>query len=148
MKAGDIMTVSVESIDATESIACAAGPMAAKDLGALPVTDGDKVVGIVTDRDIAVRAVAHAVNSGSPVRRVMTAGVRTCAEDDDVEEVLEIMSDEQVRRVPVCGEDGGLVGIVALADAARYDRDRREVAETLAGICAPSGPHCQSIAAE
>lgn len=143
MKVQDIMTSSVSSVQPTDSIGNAAQAMADYDVGALPVLDGQKLVGIVTDRDIAVRAVAAGIDAERPVRLVMTEEVTTCSGDTDVEDALELMSNEQVRRLPVCNEENEVVGIVALADAAHRDPDKREVAEALAEISEPSGLHCQ-----
>jgi CBS domain-containing protein len=143
MKIQDIMTSSIHSIGPTESIADAARSMAEHDIGALPVVEGRKVIGIVTDRDIAVRSVAGAISSNADVRRIMTDSVETCSPDAEVEDALELMSKEQIRRLPVCKADGELVGMVTLADAAERDPNKKEVGEALADICEPSGPHCQ-----
>jgi len=143
MKIQDIMTSSIHSIGPTETIADAARSMAEHDVGALPVIEGRKVIGIVTDRDIAVRAVAGAISSSAEVRRIMTDSVETCSPDVEVEDALELMSKEQIRRLPVCKADGELVGMVTLADAAERDPNKKEVGEALADICEPSGLHCQ-----
>lgn len=143
MKVQDIMTSSVSSVQPTDSIGNAAQAMADYDVGALPVLDGHKLVGIVTDRDIAIRAVAAGIDAEKPVRLVMTEEVTTCSADTDVADALELMSNEQVRRLPVCNEKHEVVGIVALADAAHRDPDKREVAQALAEIAEPSGLHCQ-----
>lgn len=146
MKIRDVMTEAVKAIKPTDTIVDAARAMGEFDVGALPVIEGEKLVGMVTDRDIAVRGVAGGMHSGSPVLNVMTKDVRTCRADDDIEDVLSEMADEQIRRVPVCSDDGRLVGIVSIGDAARYDRDREEVAETLGDICSPHGAHSQTLA--
>ena len=143
MKIQDIMTSSVHSIRPTDTIADAARSMAENDIGALPVVEGRDVIGIVTDRDIAVRGVAGAIGSDAQVRRIMTEDVVTCSPDDEVEHALELMSNEQIRRLPVCKDGGELVGMVTLADAAERDPDKAEVGETLAEICESSGLHCQ-----
>jgi CBS domain-containing protein len=114
------------------------------DVGALPVVDGRTLVGILTDRDITVRAVAGSLDLNSSVGEIMTSRVATCLPQDSVEYALEIMSDEQVRRIPVCTGEGELVGMVTLADAAERDPDKREVGMTLEEICEPSGRHCQT----
>ena len=145
MKVRDIMTSSVDSIGSTESIARAALLMAQKDVGALPVVDSGKLAGIVTDRDIAVRGVAAGVADSSPVGEIMTRKVAFCSKDDEIDGVLKAMSNEQVRRMPVCGDGNSVVGMVSLADAARRDPDRTEVAGALSEICEPSGLHCQSL---
>jgi len=144
MRVQDIMTTSVRSVRPASSIAEAARAMSEFDVGALPVVDGSTLVGIVTDRDIAVRAVARSIDLKSPVRNIMTPQVSTCLPQDSVDYALELMSDEQVRRIPVCTGEGELVGIVALADAAERDPDKREVGMALEEICDPSGRHCQT----
>lgn len=144
MKVRDIMTAPVESIESTDSIESAAKRMAEKDIGSLPVLSDRKLVGMVTDRDIAVRAVATGLAASNPVDRVMSENVATCSPDDDIASVLALMSREQIRRMPVCQDRGQVVGFVALGDLAERDPDKKEVGETLADICEPSGQHCQS----
>jgi CBS domain-containing protein len=144
MKVQDIMSSSVYSARSADSIAQAARSMADNDVGFLPVLEGAKLVGLVTDRDIAVRAVAAGIDPDAAVRRIMSTDVTSCTASDEIDDVLEIMSNEQVRRLPVCNESKEVIGIVALADAAKRDPDKREVAEALAEICEPSGLHSQS----
>ena len=145
MKVRDIMTSSVDSIGSTESIARAAQVMAQKDVGVLPVVDSGKLAGIVTDRDIAVRAVSAGIDNTSPVGDIMTRKVAFCSKDDEIDSVLKTMSNEQIRRMPVCGDGNRVVGMFSLADAARRDPDRTEVAGALSEICEPSGLHCQTL---
>ena len=144
MKVQDIMSSSVYSVQVGDSIAQAARSMAENDVGFLPVLEISKLVGVVTDRDVAVRAVAAEIDPHSSVRRIMSTDVTSCSASDAIEDVLEIMSNEQVRRLPVCNPSKEVIGIVALADAAQRDPDKREVAETLSEICEPSGLHSQS----
>ena len=144
MKVKDIMTVSVDSVQATDTIADAARRMADDDVGVLPILSDEKLVGIVTDRDIAVRGIAAGLLASAPIRRVMSEDVATCSPDDDISTVLALMSREQVRRMPVCNQDDQVVGMIALADMAGHDPDKKEVANTLADICEPSGLHCQA----
>lgn len=146
MRVQDIMTASVRSVGPSTSIAEAARDMGEFDVGALPVLSGRTLVGIVTDRDIAVRAVAQSMELDSPVRGIMTPQVATCLPQDSIDYALELMSDEQVRRIPVCTGEGELVGIVALADAAERDPDKREVGRALEEICDPGGRHRQKPA--
>lgn len=143
MRIKDIMTASVDSIESTDTIAYAARRMAEDDVGALLILSDGKLVGIVTDRDIAVRGVAAGISSQAPIRRVMSENVATCSPDDDIEGVLALMSREQIRRMPVCDRNK-VIGIVALADAAKHDPYKKDVAEALADICEPSGLHCQA----
>jgi len=144
MKVSDIMTASVDSIRSTDTIAYGARRMAEVDSGALPILSNGKLVGIVTDRDIAVRAVAAGIAPDVPVQRIMSGMVATCRPDDDVGCVLALMSREQIRRMPVCADGREVVGIVALADLAAHAPDKEDVADTLADICERGGLHCQT----
>jgi CBS domain-containing protein len=144
MRIREIMTATVDSIRSTDSIAYAARRMAEDDIGAFPILSDGKLVGIVTDRDIAIRAVAAGISPEIPVRKIMSDRVATCSPEDDVESVTALMSREQVRRMPVCADDREVVGIVALADLAAHAPDKKDVADTLADICEPGGLHCQT----
>jgi CBS domain-containing protein len=144
VKVADIMTRAVHSIRPENSIAQAARSMADNDVGVLPVIDGSRLLGMVTDRDVAVRAVAARVDTDSPVSRIMSEGIATCSPDDDVLEALETMANEQVRRLPVCDEQDRVVGIIGIADAAQRDPEPSEITETFAQICVPTGLHCQA----
>ena len=146
MKVRDIMSPTVDSIDAARSISYAAQRMAEDDIGALPVLANGKLVGMITDRDIAVRAVAAGIPSIAAVALIMTDEVATCGPGDDVGSVLALMSREQVRRMPVCNDDEDVIGIVTIADAAKQPSLREQVGETTADICEPSGLHCQARA--
>jgi CBS-domain-containing membrane protein len=143
MKVRDVMTAPVDSVQWSDPIGNVAQTMADLDLGALPVLDGSKLVGMVTDRDIAVRAVAAGIHVEKPVQFVMTDDVESCSPETEIEDALAIMSKEQVRRLPVCNEYKELVGLVALADLAHRDPNKVEVAEALSGISEPGGHHCQ-----
>lgn len=144
MRVSDIMTGSVDSIRSTDTIAHAARRMAELDVGVLPILGDGKLVGIVTDRDIAVRAVAADLAPDVPVPRIMSDRVATCRLDDDLGSVLALMSREQIRRMPVCADDRDVIGIVALADLAAH-APKEDVAETLSDICEPGGLHCQTV---
>ncbi len=144
MRIREIMSPTVDSIDASSTIAETARRMASDDIGALPVLSGGRLVGMVTDRDIAVRAVANGVPPGAPISRVMSRNVETCGPDDDIGTALALMSREQIRRMPVCNAEQEVVGIIAIADAAEHAPDKKDVAETLADICEPHGQHCQT----
>jgi CBS domain-containing protein len=146
MKVRNIMKGPVFSVDPEASIADAARLMGERDVGVVPVVEADKIVGIITDRDIAIRAVARGLATESPIRGVMTTNVVTCRAEEELDDLFERMANNQVRRLPVTDQDGGLIGIVSIGDAARLDWDKREVAETLSGICHPQGPHCQKLA--
>ena len=146
MRIRDIMSPTVDSIDADATISDAARRMADDDVGALPILSDGKLVGIVTDRDIAVRGIANHIPLSASIRRIMSEKVATCAPEDDVETALALMSREQIRRMPVCNREQEMVGIVTVGDAARQAPDKKDVAETLADICEPSGAHCQPAA--
>jgi CBS domain-containing protein len=102
----------------------------------------DRLVGIVTDRDIAIRHVAEGHDSSScPVREAMTSNVRTARENDDVNDVMDVMGKEQIRRIPVIDERGALVGIVAQADIVREARDDKKAERTIEKISEAGGRH-------
>lgn len=143
MKVMDVMTRTPVLADPDESIREVAKRMADKDLGFMPVADGDRLVGMVTDRDIAIRAVAAGKGPDAcRVRDVMTPDVRYCFEDEDMEHVVPNMAEQQVRRMPVMNRDKRLVGIVTIADAATTD-DAERAGIAMSGIAQPGGPHRQ-----
>ena len=131
----DIMTRSIAVVGRDETLQAAARRMREMDVGALPVTDGKALVGMVTDRDITVRGVAEGmVAQESLVSDVMTEEVRWCNEDDSVEAVMAEMGEAQVRRLPVLGANREVVGIVALGDiatrqSAHTDEALREISK-------------------
>jgi CBS domain-containing protein len=117
MKISDVMTPDVEVVAPDDTLRTAAQMMADIDAGVLPICDGERLVGMITDRDITVRAVAAGCDpETTPVRDVMSEELRYCFEDDDVEEVSKKMASWHVRRVPVLSRDKQLVGIVSLGD--------------------------------
>jgi CBS domain-containing protein len=129
MKVQDIMTGQPRSLTPESTIAEAARLMKETDTGVIPIVESSasrKLVGIITDRDIAIRAVAEGRDGSCTVRDVMSAGdLATCGPDDDVDRVMETMSREQVRRIPIVDERGSLVGIVAQADIVRKADDKK-----------------------
>jgi CBS domain-containing protein len=132
----EVMTTDVEVVRPEETLRDAARAMADLDVGSLPVCDGRRMIGMVTDRDITVRGVAEGKGPDAPIRDVMTDDVVWCTDTDSVDEVLQQMSDAQVRRIPVVDRDRQLVGIVALGDIALEEED--DVDETLRDISMPS----------
>ena len=131
-----IMTKSVATVQRDETLQAAARRMRDMDVGSLPVLDGQAIVGMVTDRDIAVRGVADGmVAQESVVGDVMTEDVRCCRADDPVEAVMAEMGDARVRRLPVLDADNAIVGVVALADLAT--RQSAHTDETLREISTP-----------
>ncbi|UMZ74151.1 CBS domain-containing protein [Natranaerofaba carboxydovora] len=133
MKVKDIMTSEIYSINKQENIARAAQIMRESDIGALPVTDGERIVGVLTDRDIAVRNVAMQHNPEIPVEEVMTANIINCSPETTVEEASDLMAKYQVRRLPVI-ENGNLVGMVSLGDLATESRTDEEAGYTLSQV--------------
>ena len=140
MRLRDVMTREVEVIRPDATVVEAAEKMEALDIGPLPVCDGQRLVGMITDRDITVRAVAAGVEPGrARVQDVMTPEVAYAFEDQDVREAERIMQDNRIRRLPILDRDKRLVGIVALGDLA-VDADAKGVGETLERISEPSWP--------
>ncbi|HUP91175.1 MAG TPA: CBS domain-containing protein [Solimonas sp.] len=144
MKIGKCMSKDVKVIDPGESIRAAARLMARIDAGSLPVGEGDRLVGMITDRDIAVRAVGEGKGPDTPVREVMTHELKYCFEDQDTEEVIRNMGQLKVRRLPVLSRDKRLVGIVALGDLAAHGDENDAVGEALGDISKPGGLHSQT----
>lgn len=104
------------------------------DMGAMPVVENGKLIGIVTDRDIVVRAIAEGKDAATEIGDVMTTEIFSAKEDDFAFEAIRLMGDKQVRRIPVITESGELAGIIAMADIALEMEDEREIAETLEEI--------------
>jgi len=140
MQIGQFMSRSVELVRPDSTLKEAAAAMARLDFGVLPVGDGERLVGMVTDRDIAVRGVAAGRGPDTPIREVMTPNVKYCFEDEDAGHVAENMAALQVRRLPVMNRNKRLVGIVALADLA-YSGAFSETAKALRGISQPDRGH-------
>lgn len=143
MRVSDTMTRDVCIASPNQTIQDAAKMMSDVDAGVLPVGENDRLVGMITDRDIAVRAVAKGMKPDTPVRDVMTSEVRYCFEDEDTEQVARNMGDQQVRRLPVVNRDKRLVGILSLGDLAVM-QGSRPAGEALAEISQPGGQHSQS----
>jgi len=137
------MTRDVHTCRPDTTLRDAACSMAERDIGAIPVSDGDRLVGMVTDRDIAIRGVAQGRGPDTPVREVMTDAVRYCFEDEDIGHVARNMGDIQVRRLPVVNRDKRLVGIVAIADIA-VGKPPRMAGQAVAGVSRPGGAHSQA----
>lgn len=118
MKTAECMTRDVKMVRPETTIKDAAKMMADNDVGSLPVSDGERLVGMVTDRDIVMRAVCEGKGPDTNVREVMTNDVKYCFDDQDVGEIASNMADIQLHRLPVVNRDKRLVGIIALADVA------------------------------
>jgi CBS domain-containing protein len=142
MRVSEAMTREVRVANPTQTIRDAARIMAEIDAGAVPVGENDRLVGMITDRDIAIRAVAEGKGPDTPVRDIMSKDIKYCYDDEDLEHVAENMGDLQVRRLPVVNRDKRLVGIVALGDVARHE-DHHTTGETTAEVSKPGGKHRQ-----
>jgi CBS domain-containing protein len=138
MKVTDAMTFDVQLCTPDDTLKDAAEAMMTLDVGLLPVVDGDRLVGMISDRDIATRGVAMGLGPDAPVREVMTEDVKYCFADQDLEEVTRNMGDIQVRRLPVLNRDKRLVGIIALGDIARAGAGDG-MGEALSQISQPGG---------
>jgi len=135
MHVKDIMTRDVATVAPHTVLQEAAAKMKALDVGLLPVCEGDRLVGMVTDRDITVRAVSEGADAGSHrVRDVMTSDVVYCYEDQDVQEAARLMEEKQVRRLVVLTRDKRLVGVVSLGDLAVQTGDERMAGEALENV--------------
>jgi len=143
MRVAEVMTRNVRLIEPNQTIRDAARLMAEMDAGIMPVREGDRLVGMITDRDIAVRAVAQGRGPDTPVREVMTDEVKYCFEDEDTAAVERNMAEIQVRRLPVLTRDKRLVGILSLGDLAMSDKAAK-VGAAVAGISQPGGQHSQT----
>jgi CBS domain-containing protein len=142
MKISECMTHDVKLVSPDTTIRDAARSMLEADAGSLPVGDGDRLIGMITDRDIAVRAVAQGRGPDTPVREVMTEELLYVFEDQSIDEVADNMSDVQVRRFPVVNRQKRLVGIVSLGDISQSESDAAEMA--LERVSEPGGMHRQS----
>ena len=143
MKVSETMTSDVCVAHPDETVQQAARAMASLDAGALPVGDNDRLVGMITDRDIAIRGVAEGKGPKAKVKDIMTKDVKYCFDDQDIEEVVQNMGDIQVRRLPVVNRDKRLVGIVSLGDIAAT-HPISETAAALNRISRPGGEHTQT----
>jgi len=147
MKAQEIMSKNPTCVTADTPLVDAARLMKTENIGVVPVvesTGSKRLVGVLTDRDIAIRAVAEGRDGATTsVGHVMSSNVRTSAPDDSVEDVMDLMGREQVRRIPIVDDRGNLVGIVAQADIVLEARDNRKAEKTVEKISQPSGKHAQ-----
>jgi len=141
MKVTEIMTEDVESVAPTASIFEVAQKMERLNVGAIPILDGEKLVGMVTDRDIVIRAVAKKMDLGNTkVQDIVSRDVVFATEDMDINEAAELMEDHQIRRLPVLNAQKRLCGIVSLGDIATAGGDTQKSGETLSEISTPSHP--------
>ena len=144
-RVADVMATDVRMASPDDTVQHAAQMMRDADAGALPVGDGDRLVGMVTDRDLALRLVAEGRDPRQTrVRDVMTPEVRYVFEDEDLDHVADNMAEQQVRRLPVVNRDKRLVGVISLADLARRNRGGRLAGRAYRGIAREGGRHTQA----
>jgi CBS domain-containing protein len=140
MRVSDAMTRDVRVASPGQTIRDVAKLMDEIDAGSVPVGENDRLIGMITDRDIAVRAVAAGKGPDTPVREVMSSDVKYCYEDEDLDHVAKNMADIKVRRLPVVSREKRLVGIVSLGDLARKDGGK-SAGKTVRAVSQPGGPH-------
>jgi CBS domain-containing protein len=138
MQVSEVMTRDVRVADPGMTIEAAARIMEEIDAGFLPVGENDRLVGTITDRDIAIRAVGRGMGPQTKVADIMTREVKYCFEDEDITGVAANMADIQVRRLPVVNRDKRLVGVLSLGDIATEAATQREAEQALSGISEPS----------
>jgi CBS domain-containing protein len=148
MKISEIMSKNPRTVSPDTPVSDAARVMKEDDIGLVPVVERiggaetrGRLIGVVTDRDIAIRLVAEGRSSDGPVSDVMSGGVKTCSPDDSVGDAMELMGREQVRRIPIVDERGSLVGVVSQADLVRMAGHDRKVEQTVERISQPGGNH-------
>ena len=142
MRISEAMTRDVRVATPGQSIRDVAKIMAEIDAGAMPVGENDRLIGMITDRDIAIRAVAQGKGPDTPVREVMsTDKVLYCYEDEELDQVAKNMGDVRVRRLPVVSREKRLVGIISLADLAQ--KERKAAGKAVSGVSQPGGQHSQ-----
>ncbi len=139
MRCSEIMTSSVRTATREMTLQEVAVLMRDGDMGAVPVVEDGRLVGIVTDRDIVVRSIAEGNEASTNIGEAMTTEIFSVKPDDFVFEAIRLMGDKQIRRIPVVNENGGLAGIIAIADIALEMEDEREIAETLEEISSGAG---------
>jgi CBS domain-containing protein len=134
----DVMSQPVKILNPEASIKDAARQMREGDFGLMPVGENDRLIGALSDRDIVIRAVAEGMDTNTKVRDVMSETVMWAYENDSVEKASQIMSDNQIRRLPIVNTDKRLVGIVALGDLAVDGNDIKSAGEVLSDISKPA----------
>lgn len=143
MKISQCMTQDVRVVECDHTLQSAAQIMGEIDSGFLPVTDGERLVGTVTDRDIAIRGVAAGMPPSTSLREVMSGEMQYCFDDDEIDDVLDNMGQIQVRRLPVVDREKNLVGVVSITDLAAESRG--DAGEALSEIGQPSEQHSQQL---
>jgi len=141
MRVSEAMTRDVRIVTPGQPIREVAKQMLEIDAGVMPVGENDRLVGIITDRDIALRAVAQGKGPDTPVREVMSTNVLYCYDDEDLDHCAKNMAEQQVRRLPVVNRDKRLVGILSLGNIAQ--RENRAASKAVKGVTKPGGTHQQ-----
>jgi CBS domain-containing protein len=134
----DVMTRNVRTMAPGDTVAAAAKAMHELNVGVIPVCEGDKLLGMVTDRDIVLRAVAKGLDGDTLLSKVMSTDVRTARETDDLDTVLADMASRQIRRLPVLDGSKRLTGIISIGDIAVKGQDEEDVGQSLADISSPA----------
>ena len=142
MKVSEVMTRDVQTVRPDQPVQEAASFMLSADAGSIPVIDGNRLIGMITDRDIAVRGIAKGYGPDTPVRELMTDDIICARHDDDVDDIASKMSEAQVRRLPVIDDQERLCGIVSLGDLSR-GADEDAAREALEGVTQAGGLHQQ-----
>jgi CBS domain-containing protein len=140
MRVSDAMTREVRLCTPGQTIREVARIMAEIDAGSMPVGENDRLIGMVTDRDIAIRAVGAGKGPETPVREVMSEHIHYCFDDEEIDDVAQNMGDIKVRRLPVVNRDKRLVGILSLGDVARTEGGET-VGDAVVGVSQPGGAH-------
>jgi CBS domain-containing protein len=146
MKIQDVMTRNPATVTPDAPAVDAARIMKQEDVGVVPVVESGgsrKLVGVITDRDLAVRLIAEGRDGQSRVSEVMSKHLHTRRADEDLDKAMDTMAKEQVRRIPIVDERGALVGIVSQADIVRKARDESKAEDTVERISEPGGAHTQ-----
>jgi CBS domain-containing protein len=143
MKVREAMTGDVRLAAPDRTIREAAEMMVNQDIGALPVGENNRLVGMITDRDIAVRAVARGLGPDTKIREVMSREVMYCFDDEELDQAAQNMGGIKVRRLPVLNRDKRLVGIISVSDLTRRN-GARQVGKAIAEISSPGGAHSQT----
>jgi len=141
MNLGDIMTKNPETAQVMDSIVDVASMMKDLNVGFMPILDGDNLVGVVTDRDITVRAVAEGMDiQNASIGEIMSSDLHIATPDMSIDEAANIMEEFQIRRLPILNENNMLIGVVSLGDIAVRTKDLEEAGEILEEISEPSRP--------
>ena len=143
MKVNECMSTDVQVCAPGDTMADAARMMKKIDAGFLPVGENDRLVGMITDRDLAVRGVAEDRGPNTPVRDIMSAEVLYCFDDESLDDVASQMGAQQVRRLPVLSRSKRLVGVISLGDISQAGGNGSQAAAALAGVTEPSVRHSQ-----